>query len=478
MREALEVKVALGVVVTDVLDHLADEVHLGGGEFAVGKVAAEDVAEDPAEVLVARVADEAAGVGQHANEAAQQAERAERVHLLAHAVFLIQEPPSGAELHLAREGAVVEGVGHNGQKLVVLGIEAIEDSLGETVLGSQAAEELMSCGCQRQVVDGIESGVGAEELEHLLVVVADGAQVVLLRPALLGVHDGHVVKESAAVLVESPRTGGDAEQDFLEDHLDLHFLVVRGIEGLETVVGEFATHRSEEIVTLLERFDEVGVGVDLFAGSFAELDQILLVSLWILDGHSLVRTPCRDDLCTERMLGNLLVPAKVIRGVVGRAYDLDTELADESLAAVLIGCKFGVALLENLTCGLGAQELVDTEHAAEFQMGPVVKGITERVRYGLRPFLELLPGSMVAGNVLLRHAVAAHRAPFVMVSVVTIHQRELGDVAELDVFGYMLRKEMAVVVDDGHALGTPVIELPRKVVREHEIFVDKTHGRF
>jgi hypothetical protein len=33
---------------------------------------------------------------------------------------------------------------------------------------------------------------------------------------------------------------------------------------------------------------------------------------------------------------------------------------------------------------------------------------------------------------------------------------------------------MAVVVDDGHLLGAPMVELPGSVRPEHEVFVDKT----
>ncbi len=62
-----------------------------------------------------------------------------------------------------------------------------------------------------------------------------------------------------------------------------------------------------------------------------------------------------------------------------------------------------------------------------------------------------------------------------MVAVVTVHQPELGDVAELDVLGDLLRHEVAVIVDDGHLLGVLVVELPGGLRLEHEIGVDKTH---
>ena len=60
-----------------------------------------------------------------------------------------------------------------------------------------------------------------------------------------------------------------------------------------------------------------------------------------------------------------------------------------------------------------------------------------------------------------------------MVAIMAVHQPQLGDVAELDVLGNLLRNEVAVIVYDGHVLGTAVVQLSRKVVGEHEIFVDE-----
>jgi hypothetical protein len=51
----LEVEVSVGVVVGDILDHLVDELHLALWKLSVLDVLSEEVAEDSAEVLVARV---------------------------------------------------------------------------------------------------------------------------------------------------------------------------------------------------------------------------------------------------------------------------------------------------------------------------------------------------------------------------------------------------------------------------------------
>ena len=75
-------------------DHAGGGVKLAGRDSAGLDVGADDIAEDAAEIFMARVADEAPGIGQHTYEAAQQAERRECVQLLPHTVLLVEEPPA------------------------------------------------------------------------------------------------------------------------------------------------------------------------------------------------------------------------------------------------------------------------------------------------------------------------------------------------------------------------------------------------
>ena len=470
----LKSKVTVGVVVADILHHLADEIHLGGGQAAFLDILSEHIAEDSAEVLVTGITDEGTTVGQHAHEAAEKTESGKGIELLAHAVLLIEEPPAGAELHLAGEGAVVEGICHSHHNLIVFGIEAVEDGLGELVFGCEAVEELVAGGSGGQVVDGIETGVGAYQVEHLGIVVADCADMELLCPTGLRIHNCHVVQEGAAEFVQFIFGRTLAEEHHLEYGFDFNLLIVSGIEGLESVVGKTASVGCEEVVPLLQGLDEIGVGIDLHTCSLSELGEVLLVGLGIFDRHGLVRPPGGNDLGAEGVLGNHLVPAEVVGGIVGSANDLHIEFADKRLAAEFLGSEFRVALLEDFTGGLGAQEFVDSENAAEFQMGPVVERVTESIRHGFSPLFEGLPGVVLSsGKIIFADTVGAHGTPFIMVAVMPVHQPELGDVAELDVLGNLLRHQMAMVIDDGHVLGMLVIKLPGSLALKHEIFVDK-----
>ena len=117
----------------------------------------------------------------------------------------------------------------------------------------------MAGGRDFRVVDGVVTRVRTYRIEHLRVIVPDGADVELLGPAGLGVHHGLVVQERAAELLQFLGIRGDAHQDLLEDQFDLDLLVVGGVEVLQAMVGELAAHRSEEIVALLQGLAKVGI---------------------------------------------------------------------------------------------------------------------------------------------------------------------------------------------------------------------------
>ena len=75
----------------DVFDHPAPGLEIGR-RFAGLDPAADQRAEDAAEVFVARERKEAALIGEHANEARKQAEIGQCHHLPAHAVDVVIVP--------------------------------------------------------------------------------------------------------------------------------------------------------------------------------------------------------------------------------------------------------------------------------------------------------------------------------------------------------------------------------------------------
>ena len=87
------------------------------------------------------------------------------------------------------------------------------------------------------------------------------------------------------------------------------------------------------------------------------------------------------------------------------------------------------------------------------------------------PRVELFRGGGSASAEFFRHSVAAHGAPFVMVTF----QPNLKQVVELAVFRNVLRGNMAVIVENRLVFGVFVIKLARGLRAEQKIIVDEGH---
>ena len=123
------------------------------------------------------------------------------------------------------------------------------------------------------------------------------------------------------------------------------------------------------------------------------------------------------------MLCYLFVPLKIVCRVICGADRFYVELAYQRLASELWCRQFGVALFEDFPCSSWVKGLFYTEYAAEFEVAPVVKGITQGVWHGLRPFLECLPcGVFSSCDIVFAHSVCAHGPPFVMVAGLSVNE--------------------------------------------------------
>src|SRR5947209_4623265 len=96
----LQSEIFAGIEERNVLRQPAEQLAVVGQQ-ASAHVIAEEIAHQAAEILVARVREEAARVGDHADESREQTHVRQRADLRRHAVDLIEEPPRGAVLHLS-----------------------------------------------------------------------------------------------------------------------------------------------------------------------------------------------------------------------------------------------------------------------------------------------------------------------------------------------------------------------------------------
>jgi len=88
-----EAEILFSVLVTHVGDEFLSPLRAIWDATGID-VTAYEIAKNATEVFVTRVGKEGARIGDHAHESTEQSEIGKRVHLIAHATFLIEEPPT------------------------------------------------------------------------------------------------------------------------------------------------------------------------------------------------------------------------------------------------------------------------------------------------------------------------------------------------------------------------------------------------
>src|SRR5215213_396049 len=105
-------------------------------------------------------------------------------------------------------------------------------------------------------------------------------------------------------------------------------------------------------------------------------------------------------------------------------------------------------------------------------MRPVIEGVAQSLRDRFRPSLEFFARRGVTRTKTFGHSVGPHRAPLVVIPA----QPELGQIGKLVIARDLLRREMAVIVEDRLRLGVAVIQLTSLLGGEKKIFVDERAG--
>ncbi len=107
----LEFKEVLCVMVADTGDDFA-KGFVVCRVFTLIHPAADEVTHNTAEIFMARIGHEAAGVCQHTHKSAEKTQVCQGAHLLNHTVALVIEPPAGAELNFRRGFCALEVAEH------------------------------------------------------------------------------------------------------------------------------------------------------------------------------------------------------------------------------------------------------------------------------------------------------------------------------------------------------------------------------
>lgn len=134
-----ETKILFSVLVTHVGDEFLGPLLTIWDATGID-VTADEIAKNATEVFVTRVGKEGARIGDHAHESTEQSEVGESVHLITHAAFLIEEPPTGTVLNLSRGDTVLEGTNHTGEQGGVGWIDIINNGFTESVFARESSE--------------------------------------------------------------------------------------------------------------------------------------------------------------------------------------------------------------------------------------------------------------------------------------------------------------------------------------------------
>ena len=103
-----------------------------------------------------------------------------------------------------------------------------------------------------------------------------------------------------------------------------------------------------------------------------------------------------------------------------------------------------VRAVEDVVGRLSRERILDAEEHRKLHVRPDVQRVADGGLDAVRIGAELLARGRVAGDQALRHAAGAHQAPFVVVAA----EPDLRDVREDLVLEDLLRRKVAVVVDD------------------------------
>ena len=187
-----------------------------------------------------------------------------------------------------------------------------------------------------------------------------------------------------------------------------------------------------------------------------------------MDVDDLIGTERGQDLDRKAACLDLFVVFQAVRRVVGGADHLDVRPLHQSSCRIAFGLQEIGAAVEDAVGALGGQGFVDAEIARQFQVRPMVERVADAIRDGFGKRPELLPPGRVPGDVPFVNAERAHGSPLIVVA----REHDLAHVRKAVVPGDLLRVEMAMVIDDGLALGKGMVERLRGLVLQEKVLVD------
>ena len=374
-------------------------------------------------------------------------------------------------LHLPGHARSLEAAHQGDESCVVVGIQRVEDCLGQSPLLLQGAEEGGQIGQVYSWPDAVISGIRSQKPVHLGVVIALSGKVKLHHPVSFVIASSEEKKQGCLVLpLLFPGHLFPGQPPF-QDGVQLFRASGPIADIVQSVVGHPAAVGMEEVHPVLQRPQQAVPAVDLHAGRLAQPLQVG-GKLRLLQVHRLIGPEGGQHAGLQGGIGSHFgVPLQAVRRVVGGTQQRHVGLLQNIPDGDPIADDLAAVVPDLFGVGAG-QMAVIMEVAAQLQVAPVIKRVARGPLQSVGPGLELLKGIGVAGHQTFLRPVGPHQPPFVVVPL----QPKLGEIVKDPVLGDLPGTDVTMVIQDGHLLRHCVVQCPGRFGGQQKIFVQKGLG--
>ena len=144
------------------------------------------------------------------------------------------------------------------------------------------------------------------------------------------------------------------------------------------MIGESTSLSMKEIQALVQCFQKPSSRVTFFSDACLELTDPCMKGLRVIHSKSLVGSPGRGRTRVSRgKVANWLMVPQIIGRIIGRANDPHIKAFQDPVRGQSIPSQLLVGLIPDRLRGLFIQRIGNPKIASQFEMGPMVEGVSE-----------------------------------------------------------------------------------------------------
>lgn len=122
-------EILCGIGIRNIPHGIRQKIYIAG-VFPFLYQIADQLAQNTAEILMARIGKKASGIRDHTDKLAKHAEVGKRFHLFTHTVVIVVKPPRRAELDFGRHFGTLEIAEHGAEYIIILRVERKQNGTG------------------------------------------------------------------------------------------------------------------------------------------------------------------------------------------------------------------------------------------------------------------------------------------------------------------------------------------------------------